>query len=115
MAEALILELLENNVISEVEAKHSRFMSGLEAINKRYGVFKEIRSCGLLIGCEMAEAYQGKAKDILVKAMDEGLMVLIAGPNVLRMAPSLIIADGDIDAGMARLDQAISLFVGTEA
>ncbi|KZY66414.1 acetylornithine aminotransferase [Oleiphilus sp. HI0071] len=115
VAEALILELLENNVISEVEAKHSRFMSGLEAINKRYGVFKEIRSCGLLIGCEMAEAYQGKAKDILVKAMDEGLMVLIAGPNVLRMAPSLIIADGDIDAGMARLDQAISLFVGTEA
>lgn len=115
VAEALILELLENSVISEVEAKHSRFMSGLEAINKRYGVFKEIRSCGLLIGCEMAEAYQGKAKDILVKAMDEGLMVLIAGPNVLRMAPSLIIADGDIDAGMARLDQAISLFVGTEA
>lgn len=115
VAEALLLELLENNVINQVESKHSRFISGLEAINKRYGVFKEIRSCGLLIGCEMSEKYKGRAKDILVKAMNEGLMVLIAGPNVLRMAPSLIIADGDIDAGMARLDQAISVFVGAES
>lgn len=114
VAEALILELLENNVISQVESKHSRFISGLEAINKRYEVFKEIRSCGLLIGCEMAEKYEGRAKDILGKSMEQGLMVLIAGPNVLRMAPSLIIADGDIDAGMARLDQAIAVFVGAE-
>lgn len=114
VAEALILELLENNVISQVDSKHARFVSGLEAINKRHGVFKEIRSCGLLIGCEMAEQYQGKAKEILVKAMELGLMVLIAGPDVLRMAPSLIIADGDIDAGMARLDQAVSAFVEAE-
>jgi succinylornithine transaminase family protein len=114
VAEALILELLENNVISQVESKHSRFISGLEAINKRYEVFKEIRSCGLLIGCEMSEKYEGRAKDILGKSMEQGLMVLIAGPNVLRMAPSLIIADGDIDAGMARLDQAIAVFVGAE-
>ncbi len=114
VAEALILELLENNVISQVESKHSRFISGLEAINKRYEVFKEIRSCGLLIGCEMAEKYEGRAKDILGKSMEQGLMVLIAGPNVLRMAPALIISDGDIDAGMARLDQAIAVFVGAE-
>ena len=41
-------------------------------------------------------------------------MVLIAGPNVLRMAPSLIITDSDIDAGMALLDQAVQAFVESE-
>lgn len=115
VAEALLLELLEQGVIANVEAKNAKFISALQAINEKHGVFKDIRSCGLLIGCEMADAYQGKSKDILVKAMEKGLMVLIAGPNVLRMAPSLIITDADIDAGMALLDQAVQAFVESES
>ena len=114
VAEALLLELLEQGVIANVEAKNAKFISSLQAINEKHGVFQDIRSCGLLIGCEMADAYQGKSKDILVKAMEKGLMVLIAGPNVLRMAPSLIITDSDIDAGMALLDQAVQAFVESE-
>jgi acetylornithine/N-succinyldiaminopimelate aminotransferase len=114
VAEALLLELLEQGVIANVEVKNAKFISSLQAINEKHGVFQDIRSCGLLIGCEMADAYQGKSKDILVKAMEKGLMVLIAGPNVLRMAPSLIITDSDIDAGMALLDQAVQAFVESE-
>jgi len=34
-------------------------------------------------------------------------MVLIAGPNVIRMAPSLLIPDADIDAGLAILEAAV--------
>ena len=35
-------------------------------------------------------------------------MALIAGPNVLRMAPSLVIPEDDIREGMARLERAIA-------
>jgi len=62
----------------------------------------------------MNEKYQGKAKDIMAKAMEQGLMALIAGPNVLRLAPSLIIEDKDIDEGMALLRTAVREFVNTE-
>ena len=93
VAEALVSELYDKNVIA---------------------VFKDLRSCGLLIGCEMAEAHQGKARDIMMHAMEHGLMVLIAGPNVLRLAPSLIISDEDIDAGIALLEKAIQSFLKPE-
>ncbi|WP_156504436.1 aminotransferase class III-fold pyridoxal phosphate-dependent enzyme, partial [Oleiphilus sp. HI0066] len=107
-------ELEEKKVIEQVPEKNARFVNALEEINAEFQVFKEIRSCGLLIGCEMNEKYQGKAKDIMAKAMEQGLMALIAGPNVLRLAPSLIIADKDIDEGMALLRTAVREFVNTE-
>lgn len=114
VAEALLLELEEKKVIEQVPEKNARFVNALEEINAEFQVFKEIRSCGLLIGCEMNEKYQGKAKDIMAKAMEQGLMALIAGPNVLRLAPSLIIEDKDIDEGMALLRTAVREFVNTE-
>jgi len=114
VAEALLLELIDNKVIEGVAAKNERFVTALNALNDKYSVFAEVRSLGLLIGCEMAPQYQGKARDIMVAAMSEGLMALIAGPNVLRMAPSLIIPDEDIDAGMALLEKAVQAFLKTE-
>jgi acetylornithine/N-succinyldiaminopimelate aminotransferase len=35
-------------------------------------------------------------------------MMLIAGPNVLRFAPSLIIPDADIDEGLERFERAVA-------
>ena len=40
-------------------------------------------------------------------------MILIAGPNVLRLTPSLIIPDADIREGMAKLEQAIAQVIHT--
>ena len=42
-------------------------------------------------------------------------MLLIAGPNVLRFAPSLIIDDADLDEGLARLEKAIEETVAAAA
>ena len=65
----------------------------------------------MLIGAELVEKYHGKGKDFLAAAANEGLMMLVAGPNVLRFAPSLIIPDEDIDEGMARLERAVAKVV----
>ena len=54
-----------------------------------------------------------RAKDILPLAIEEGVMALIAGPNVLRMAPSLVIPEEDIAEGMARLERAIKRLVAS--
>ncbi|MGM0537505.1 MAG: aspartate aminotransferase family protein [Pseudomonadota bacterium] len=98
-------------VLEGVKRRHDLFREDLEAINRQHGVFREIRGMGLLIGAEMAPAYEGRAKDILPLALEEGLMALIAGPNVLRMAPSLVIPEADIAAGMARLERAVARLV----
>ena len=109
---AVLNELTQPGVLDAVQAKAERFKAGLSALNEKYGVFKDIRGLGLLIGAELSEEWQGKAKDFLGAALNEGLMILIAGPDVLRFTPSLIIPDEDIDAGLGMLDKAIANVLG---
>ena len=101
------------DVLEGVKRRHDLFREHLETINRKHGVFKEIRGMGLLMGAQMSDAYEGRAKDILPLAIEEGLMALIAGPNVLRMAPSLVIPEADIAEGMARLERAIERLVAS--
>ncbi|KAB7675917.1 aspartate aminotransferase family protein [Plesiomonas shigelloides] len=84
-----------------------QFHQQLQAINQEFGLFREIRGLGLLIGAELQAPYIGQAKAFLNAAAEEGLMLLMAGPDVLRFAPSLVIEEQDITLGMARLRAAI--------
>jgi len=40
-------------------------------------------------------------------AIDQGLLVLTAGEDVLRLLPPLVISDADIDEGLARLKSSL--------
>ena len=98
-------------VLASVNSKFERFKAGLEAINTTYDFCTEIRGRGLLIGCALNEKFAGKAGAFQQAAAAEGLMVLVAGPDVVRMAPSLLIPDADIDAGLAKFEQAVAKVV----
>ncbi|PCF94431.1 aspartate aminotransferase family protein [Vreelandella nigrificans] len=117
LASAVALAVVEfidtPKVLEGVKHRHDLFREHLETINRKHGVFKEIRGMGLLIGAQMSDAFEGRAKDILPLAIEEGVMALIAGPNVLRMAPSLVIPEADIAEGMARLERAIERLVAS--
>lgn len=108
---AVIKEITKPGVLDAVETKSQRIRDGLKKINDQYGIFKEVRGMGLLLGAELTEDWAGRAKDFLGAALDEGLMMLIAGPNVLRFTPSLIIPDADIDEGLARFEKAVAKLV----
>ncbi|XZG68917.1 aspartate aminotransferase family protein [Chitinibacteraceae bacterium HSL-7] len=95
-----------------VLAKRERFVTALETINAEHRVFKDIRGLGLLIGAELADEYAGQAREVLAQAVQQGLMVLMAGPNVIRFAPALVIDDADIDDAMQRFARAIAAFKG---
>ncbi|SFZ71973.1 aspartate aminotransferase family protein [Chitinimonas taiwanensis] len=107
VAEAVIDVVNTPEVLAGIRAKHARFVSQLNAIAAKTGVFSEVRGMGLLIGAVLADAYKGRAKDFMTAAAKAGVMVLQAGPDVVRFAPSLVIADADIDEGMARFAQAV--------
>jgi succinylornithine aminotransferase len=59
-------------------------------------VFSVVRGSGLLLGLVVSEAFKGRAKDIQKAAEAQGLMVLIAGMDVVRLAPALIVSDEQI-------------------
>jgi len=70
-------------------------------------VFADLRGEGVWIGCELAEAWRGKAAAVMQAAGDAGLLVLMAGPDVLRLAPALVISLDEILEGLARLETAL--------
>ena len=106
VAEAVIDVINTPEVLAGVNAKHDKFKARLEQIGEKYGLFTKVRGMGLLIGCVLSDAWKGKAKDIFNAAEREGLMVLQAGPDVVRFAPSLVVEDADIDAGLDRFERA---------
>ena len=102
-------------VLSGVKTRSQRIIDRLNAINQTYPIFETVRGQGLLLGAVLKPAYAGKAKDIVTLASEEGVLVLVAGLNVVRFAPSLIINDDEIDEGLNRLARAIARFVANQA
>ena len=95
-------------VLDGVKARHALFMEGLRAINARRRVFRDLRGEGVWIGCELDDAWRGKAAAVMNAAGDAGLLVLMAGPDVVRIAPSLVISLDEILEGLARLETALN-------
>lgn len=100
-----VMELINTpEVMAGVALRHQWFVDGLNEINQRLHLFSEIRGLGLLIGCVLNQDYNGQAKQFNQAAAVEGLMVLIAGANVIRFAPSLIISQAEVKEGLARFE-----------
>ncbi|MDR3429138.1 aspartate aminotransferase family protein [Silvimonas sp.] len=111
VAGAVLDVITDPAVLAGVKAKAERIRSRLLAISAKYPVFQEVRGMGLLIGAELNDRYKGRARDVLALATQEGAMILMAGPDVLRFAPSLVMPDADIDEGLNRFEKAIAKLV----
>ncbi|EGT0619219.1 succinylornithine/acetylornithine transaminase [Citrobacter braakii] len=106
LATAVAGKLLEivntSEVLNGVKQRHDWFVERINAINERFGLFSEIRGLGLLIGCVLNAEFAGKAKLISQEAAVAGVMVLIAGANVVRFAPALNVSEEEIATGLDR-------------
>jgi len=107
VGEAVIDVINTPEVLAGVNAKHDLFKARLEQIGEKYGIFTQVRGMGLLIGCVLSDAFKGKAKDVFNACERENLMILQAGPDVVRFAPSLVVEDADITEGLDRFERAV--------
>ena len=107
VAEAALDVINTPEVLSGIEQRHKLYVQALQNIGEKYRVFSDIRGMGLLIGAELMPEYHGKARDFLTAAAARGLMILNAGPNVIRFAPSLVVELKDIEEGMALFELAV--------
>lgn len=98
-------------VLDGVKHREQLFRDGLAAINAKYHVFSEVRGKGMLLGAVLNEKYEGRSRDFLVASVAEGVMTLMAGANVVRFAPSLVIPEADIAEGLARFERAVAKVV----
>ncbi|RYV00684.1 aspartate aminotransferase family protein [Shewanella sp. OPT22] len=107
-----VLEVVNNEeTLAGVKQREQMFRDGLTKINDKYDVFSEVRGKGLLIGAVLNSKFEGRARDFLVASVGEGLMSLIAGANVVRFTPSLVIPEADIKEGLERFERAVAKVV----
>jgi acetylornithine/N-succinyldiaminopimelate aminotransferase len=65
---------------------------------------KGIRGLGLLIGVECA----GPIADVIVELQAQGLLVISAGPNVIRILPNLRVTEEELDRGIGLIAGALA-------
>lgn len=108
VARVALRKLASREVASNVSRQSAALRKGLEAINAELGLFSQIRGRGLMLGAQLTPAHAGRAGEILDLAAANGLLLLQAGPDVLRLVPALTINDAEVAEGLARLRQALS-------
>jgi acetylornithine/LysW-gamma-L-lysine aminotransferase len=75
----------------------------LEELQAKYRIVKEVRGLGLMLGMEL----RYDVRNIILKTMDKGVLILDAGRNVLRFLPPLVIEKEQIDKTIFVLDEVI--------
>ena len=93
----------DEEFLNEVSEKEKLFLNLLSEL-KNHGVFSDIRSAGLWIGCDLVEK---SANEVLDKAYEQGLILVSAGSNCLRLAPALNISNSEIEKGVEILKQVL--------
>jgi succinylornithine transaminase family protein len=116
LAAAVALKVVQTintpEFLARVKQASKLLWQTLQTIQADYPhVFSEVRGSGLMIGLVLTEAYAGRAKEIAKAAENEGLMVLIAGPDVVRLLPALIVSDAQIEEADCLLCRALDVFL----
>lgn len=111
VARVALRKLASAEIQENVRRQSSALREALASLGKELGVFAEVRGRGLMLGAVLSEPYRGKAGEILDFAAAHGLLVLQAGPDVLRFVPPLNITDEEVADGLARFHAALNAFI----
>ncbi len=100
--------------LAQVELVGKQLRDSLNNIVQAYPqVFSEVRGKGLMLGLVMSKAYQGRAKDITAAAEKNGLLLLLAGLDVIRYVPPLVINEEHIKQAEVLLKNSIDDWLKT--
>ena len=99
---------------ANIDSRAAQMFTGLRALNGKHAVFTDIRGSGLWFGCELIPKWHGRAKEFVKVAEKHGLMILVAGTNVIRLAPSLLITADDVTEGLKKFDAVLAEMLAAE-
>lgn len=99
-----VLDLFEEEHIVEHVREITPYLEEkLDALVERYDTFLERRGKGLMQGLVLARP----VGEVITNAQKEGLLVISAGGNVLRMVPPLVIEKEHVDEMIVKLEKAL--------
>ena len=107
VARVALRKLGSEAIAANVCRQSAALRAGLDALNHELDLFSELRGRGLMLGAVLKPQHAGRAAEALDLAAANGLLLLQAGPDVLRFVPPLNISDADVADGLRRLGDAL--------
>jgi 4-aminobutyrate aminotransferase len=107
------IELLENGIMRNAAEVGAHMMGRMSEWPARYRHVGDVRGLGLMIGVEIVEDQKtrvraGSLRDrVEMRAFEQGILVLGAGPNAIRLAPPLILTREQADYAMDVLESCL--------
>jgi acetylornithine/N-succinyldiaminopimelate aminotransferase len=104
VALAICQTLERENVLANVRARGKQLRDSLQQLATKYPAISEVRGWGLINGLELQAESKITSIDIVKAAMQSGLLLVPAGPKVVRFVPPLIVSAAEIDRAVSILD-----------
>ncbi|MFI6055111.1 acetylornithine transaminase [Streptomyces violascens] len=99
-----VLDTIEGaGLLDHVTSAGERLRRGLE--NLGHPLVREVRGAGLLLGIVLDGSFAARVQRA---AEDRGLLVNAVAPDVIRLAPPLIVSDQEVDTFLDRFPAALS-------
>jgi len=93
-----VLDVIKSgHLLDNVQQRGEQLRQGLRDLAIRFDVIRQVRGQGLLIGAELSV----EAASLIAAARESGLLILMAGPNVLRFLPPLNVTAEEVDEALA--------------
>jgi len=101
----VVLEIFkEDKILDNVKEVSAYLKEKLDELVSKYDFCVESRGLGLMQGLELSI----NPKDIILKALDNGLILFSAGTNVIRFVPALVITKANVDEMIEKLEKSFS-------
>ena len=96
--------IADSGFLAAVRAKGARLGAALGDLASRRARVREARGRGLMWGLELNDA----AAPVVAAARERRLLVLTAGPTVIRIVPPLTVTNDELERGVAILDEVLA-------
>jgi acetylornithine aminotransferase len=99
----------EENILQNVVARGEQFRSLATGLQKKMpDIISDVRGWGLINGIEIAESSKVMAADLSKALLQAKVLVVPAGPKVVRFVPPLIISEAEVTEVINRFETALN-------
>lgn len=108
VALAVCRTLEQDNLLSNVQARGEQLRSGLRDLAQSYPeLIADVRGWGLINGLVLQSDSEITSANLVQAVIAEGLLLVPAGPKVVRFVPPLIVSEAEMDQAIAAVKRAI--------
>jgi acetylornithine/N-succinyldiaminopimelate aminotransferase len=109
VALAVCRTLEQEHLLANAQARGEQLRSALQKLATKYpNLIAQVRGWGLINGMELREDVEMTSIEIVKLAMNAGLLLVPAGPKVVRFVPPLVVTEAEIETAVNLVDRVLA-------